>query len=118
MSDYADGIRERLFERVNQAWDRDKMIAIYNDCDGERRAFRGAVRRNYQTYGLDPMTIIMLVQMAIRLYIWAKENGFLSKISDEDAMGCPSIKTLFDEASDTSEGQMLEADEDQDDEEN
>ena len=116
MSEYAEGIRERLFERVNQAWDRDKMIAIYNDCAGERRAFRGAVKRHYKTYGLDPMTIIMLVQMAIRLYIWAKENGFLSKISDEDAMGCPGIKVLFDEASDTSEGHTLDEDKEYDDE--
>ena len=102
MSEYTDGIKARLFERVNQAWDRDRMVSIYNQVGGERRAFKQAVRSHYKTYGLDPMTIIMLVQMAIRLYIWAKQNGFLSSISESDAMTVPSVAVLFSEASDNS----------------
>ena len=113
MSEYTDGIRARLFERVQKAWDRDKVISIYNDCGGERRAFRAAVKAHYRTYGLDPVTIIMLVQMAIRIFIWAKENGFLSSISESDAMTCPSCEVLFAEASDSSQGHTL-SDEDDD----
>jgi hypothetical protein len=102
VSEYTDGIKARLFERVNHAWDRDKMVSIYNQVGGERRAFKQSVRSHYKTYGLDPMTIIMLVQMAIRLYIWAKDNGFLSSISESDAMTVPSVAVLFAEASDGS----------------
>lgn len=31
-----------------------------------------------RTYGLDPATILMLLQILIQLWKWAKDNGYLS----------------------------------------
>jgi hypothetical protein len=40
----------------------------------------------------------MLVQMAIRLYFWAKENGFLSAIPQAQYSNAPSAAQLYAEA--------------------
>ena len=40
-----------------------------------KRNFRSAM---VEVYKLDAMTIVVLVQIAIRVYMWAKEQGYLS----------------------------------------
>ena len=88
-----------LFKRCETAWRPDDAIRIYNETGGDRQAFRRAYRQHAKTaYGLDPVTVIMLVQMAIRLYFWAKENGFLSAIPQAQYGNAPSAAQLYAEA--------------------
>ena len=51
----------------------------YDNAKGDariaKRNFRSAM---VEVYKLDAMTIIVLVQIAIRVYMWAKEQGYLS----------------------------------------
>lgn len=51
----------------------------YDNAKGDarvaKRNFRSAM---IEVYKLDAMTIIVLVQIAIRVYMWAKEQGYLS----------------------------------------
>ena len=88
-----------LFKRCEDNWRINDAIRIYNETGGDRQAFRGAYRQHAKTaYGLDPVTVIMLVQMAIRLYFWAKENGFLSAIPQTQYGNAPSAAQLYAEA--------------------
>lgn len=58
---------------------RETALFCYQEANGNtrlaRRSFRSAM---VQVYGLDPMTIIVLVQIAIKIWAWAKEQGYLS----------------------------------------
>ncbi len=88
-----------LFKRCEDAWDHEDAIKIYNEAGGDKQAFRRAYRQHAKTvYKLDPVTVIMLVQMAIRLYFWAKENGFLSAIPQAQYGNAPSAAQLYAEA--------------------
>jgi hypothetical protein len=88
-----------LFKRCETAWRPDDAIKIYNETGGDRQAFRRAYRQHAKTaYGLDPVTVIMLVQMAIRLFFWAKEYGFLSAIPHAQFGNAPSASQLYAEA--------------------
>ena len=93
-------------------WNPRAVSQLYSDSDGNRRAFRRAVRKHYSepSYGLDPATIFLLVQMAIRLYIWAKNNGFLSSIPEDAVVTIPSAPMLMGEITES------DVDESQDDE--
>ena len=59
---------------------RETALFCYQQAGGNarlaRRSFRSAM---VGVYGLDPMTIIVLVQIAIKIWAWAKENGYLSE---------------------------------------
>ncbi len=88
-----------LFKRCEDNWRINDAITIYNRNGGDKRAFRRDFRDHAKTvYGLDPVTVIMLVQMAIRLYFWAKENGFLSAIPQAQYSNAPSAAQLYAEA--------------------
>lgn len=48
---------------------------------GESRSafgFAWKVRQSAKAAGIDPMTIILLIQIAIKIWAWAKENGYLA----------------------------------------
>jgi hypothetical protein len=49
------------------------------------------LRKKYKAYGLDPMTIMVLIQIAIQIWKWAKDNGYLSAISPDNALTCPEF---------------------------
>ena len=88
-----------LFKRCEDAWDHEDAIRIYNETGGDKQAFRRAYRQHAKSvYKFDPVTVIMLVQMAIRLYFWAKENGFLSAIPQAQYGNAPSAAQLYAEA--------------------
>jgi hypothetical protein len=88
-----------LFKRCETAWRADDAIRIYNETGGDLKAFKRAYRQHARNvYGLDPVTVIMLLQMAIRLYFWAKENGFLSAIPQAQYSNAPSAAQLYAEA--------------------
>lgn len=99
-------------DKASQAWNPRAVSQLYSDSDGNRRAFRRAVRKHYSeaSYSLDPATIFLLVQMAIRLYIWAKNNGFLSSIPEDAVQTVPSAPMLQSEITES------DVDESQDDE--
>lgn len=99
-------------DKANQAWNPRAVSQLYSDSDGNRRAFRRAVRKHYSepSYALDPATIFLLIQMAIRLYIWAKNNGFLSSIPEDAVQSIPSVAMLQSEITES------DVDESQDDE--
>ena len=69
-------------ESWQQKFDQHRETALfcYHQASGNtrlaRRSFRSAMM---QVYGLDPMTIIVLVQIAIKIWAWARENGYLSE---------------------------------------
>lgn len=52
----------------------------YNEAEGNPFKARQLFRAKTRAYGLDPMTIIMLIQIAIKIWAWAKENGFLKSM--------------------------------------
>lgn len=52
----------------------------FNESEGNPFKARKAFRAKAKTYGLDPMTIILLIQIAIKIWAWAKEQGFLKSM--------------------------------------
>lgn len=62
----------------------------YNECEGNPFKARKVFRQKAKAYGLDPMTIILLIQIAIKIWAWAKEQGFLAQMPVVAAVGEPS----------------------------
>jgi len=85
-----------LQERVSQNWNRDKVIGFYNDVDGDLRAFKRAVRSEFKLRGLDPMTILVLMQLAIKLYFWLKQNNFIKFVPTNAFESAPSLEALYE----------------------
>ena len=71
-----------LFARIRDLAESHKqdIANAYAEAGGDhvkaKRLLRAKLR---DSYGMDPATIFMLLQIAIRIYMWAKENGYLSK---------------------------------------
>jgi len=89
----------RLFpmrDRVKEHWNERDAIECYNEHPKDQVAFRQAYRAKAKTYGIDPMTIMLLLQIAIRLYFWCKEQGFL----DQAPTNVPTFDALFAQSSD------------------
>ena len=82
-------------DKAKANWDPAVAIECYNEQEGDRGHYRYHMREKYKAMGLDPMTIMMLVRMAIMLYFWAKEKGFLSSITEGQAVGAPSADALL-----------------------
>ena len=82
--------------RIKKHWNENDAIRIYNEHPRDQVAFREAYRAKAKTYGIDPVTIMILLQLAIRLYFWCKEQGFL----DEAPTRVPTFEDLFDSAED------------------
>ena len=71
-----------LFARIRDLAEVHKQdfANAYAEAGGDhvkaKRLLRAKLR---DSYGMDPATIFILLQLAIRIYIWASENGYLSK---------------------------------------
>lgn len=78
--------------RVGKYWNEADAIRIYDEHPRDQVAFREAYRAKAKTYGIDPVTIMILLQLAIRLYFWCKEQGFL----DQAPTRVPTFEELFD----------------------
>lgn len=79
-----------------QVWaDRKRHAAIaFNDASGDAHKARRILRAKYRAMGLDPMTIVLLIQIAIQIWAWARENGYLSSIPVEAYGELPSFGEL------------------------
>lgn len=78
--------------RVKKYWSEADAIRIYDEHPRDQVAFREEYRAKAKTYGIDPVTIMILLQLAIRLYFWCKEQGFL----DQAPTRVPTFEELFD----------------------
>jgi hypothetical protein len=72
----------------------------YADADGNTRKARRALRSKLVgVYGLDPATIAMifaLIQLAFKVWKWAKDNGYLSSYDPSDAPTGYILQTAWD----------------------
>ncbi len=72
----------------------------YADADGNTRKARKALRSKLVgLYGLDPATIAMifaLIQLAFKVWKWAKDNGYLSSYDPSDAPTGYILQTAWD----------------------
>lgn len=68
--------------RIRERWDEVKHHAVesYNDAHGDTKQAKRLFRSRAQSYGFDPMTLFVLLQIAIRLWAWAKDNGYLGAV--------------------------------------
>ena len=70
-----------MIAKIRELADEHKGLfaTCYSHQAGDTRLARRMLRTQLkETYGLDPMTIIVLVQIAIRIWAWAKQHGFLT----------------------------------------
>lgn len=63
----------------------------YTENEGSLFGFRRKVRSKSQAMGLDPATILFLIQIAMMIYKWAKENGYLSSLPSEKPLSAPTF---------------------------
>ncbi len=72
----------------------------YADADGNTRTARRILRSKLISfYGLDPATIAMifaLIQLAFKVWKWAKDNGYLSAYDPSDAPMGYILQTAWD----------------------
>ncbi len=72
----------------------------YADADGNTRKARRILRSKLVgLYGLDPATIAMifaLIQLAFKVWKWAKDNGYLSAYDASDAPTGYILQTAWD----------------------
>jgi hypothetical protein len=72
----------------------------YADADGNTRKARRALRdKLVGVYGIDPATIAMifaLIQLAFKVWKWAKDNGYLSSYDPSDAPMGYIMQTAWD----------------------
>jgi hypothetical protein len=72
----------------------------YADADGNTRTARRILRSKLVgVYGIDPATIAMifaLIQLAFKVWRWAKDNGYLSSYDPSDAPMGYILQTAWD----------------------
>jgi hypothetical protein len=70
-----------LFQRIRDLAETHKQdfANAYAEAGGDtvkaKRILRAKLR---ESYGMDPATIFVLIQLAIRIYMWAKQQGYLT----------------------------------------
>ena len=86
----------------------------FEEAGGNTRTARRILRtRLISFYGLDPATIAMifaLIQLAFKVWKWAKDNGYLSSYDPSDAPTGYILQTAWDA------GEFDDGDDDLDDE--
>jgi hypothetical protein len=87
----------------------------FEESDGNTRTARRILRtRLISFYGLDPATIAMifaLIQLAFKVWKWAKDNGYLSSYDPSDAPTGYILQTAWDA------GEFDDGDDDESDDE-
>jgi hypothetical protein len=72
----------------------------YAEADGNTRTARRILRRKLKSvYGFDPATMAMifaLIQLAFKVWKWAKDNGYLSSYDPSDAPMGYILQTAWD----------------------
>jgi hypothetical protein len=76
-----------------QAWLSRKIDAVqaFNDSSGDFNKARKVLRAKYRAAGLDPLTIMLLIQIALQVWKWARDNGYLSRIEKDVVPTMPSF---------------------------
>jgi hypothetical protein len=84
----------------------------YAEADGNTRTARRILRHKLKSvYGFDPATMAMifaLIQLAFKVWKWAKDNGYLSSYDPSDAPMGYILQTAWDA------GEFDDSDDDQD----
>ena len=80
-------------DRIKELKDKLRFAAVeaYNESDGDIEAAMKILRKRRVAYGFDIATAMLLLQLAMMLYKWAKENGYLTEISVVQQEGEPSF---------------------------
>lgn len=83
-------------QRIEELRNRLRNVAVeaYNEVDGDIESARLLLRKKRIAYGFDIATAMLLFQLAMMLYKWAKDNGYLTEISvvqhpDEPTINIP-----------------------------
>ena len=76
-------------------WRRDAK-RHYNACNGDVEAATAAYKEDLRLRSIDPMTIMVLIQLAIKIWKWAKDNGYLSSYNPSDAPTGYILQTAWD----------------------
>lgn len=82
-------IRDRVKELRSKL--RSAAVEAYNEADGDIEAAMKILKKRRVAYGFDIATAMLLFQLAMMLYKWAKENGYLTEISVVAQEGEPSF---------------------------
>lgn len=72
-------IRDRVKELRSKL--RSAAVEAYNEADGDIEAAMKILKKRRVAYGFDIATAMLLFQLAMMLYKWAKDNGYLTEIS-------------------------------------
>jgi hypothetical protein len=67
----------------------------YNAANGDLEAATAAYKEDLRLRSIDPMTIMVLIQLAIKIWKWAKDNGYLTAMPEERLAAEPSTDELM-----------------------
>lgn len=83
-------ILERWEELHNRM--RECAMMAYNEADGDIEHAWRLLRRKRVAYGFDIATAMLLFQLAMMLYKWAKDNGYLTEMPSVVQSGEPRLE--------------------------
>ena len=83
-------IQQRVEEFRNRL--RTVVVDSYNEADGDIESARLLLRKKRIAYGFDIATALLLFQLAMAIWKWAKDNGYLTYISVVAQEGEPTIE--------------------------
>jgi hypothetical protein len=105
-----------LLERLKELGKKHEgdFAQAYAEADGNTRTARRILRHKLKSvYGFDPATMAMifaLIQLAFKVWKWAKDNGYLSSYDPTDAPTGYILQTAWDA------GEFDDGDDESDDE--
>lgn len=67
----------------------------YNAANGDPVAAKKAYEEDLRLRSIDPMTIMVLIQLAMKIWKWAKDNGYLTAMPEERLASEPSTDSLM-----------------------
>ena len=91
-----------LLERLKELGKKHEgdFAQAYAEADGNTRTARRILRHKLKSvYGFDPATMAMifaLIQLAFKVWKWAKDNGYLSAYDPSDAPTGYILQTAWD----------------------
>jgi len=80
--------------RAMVTWRRDAK-RHYNAANGDTEAAKKAYEEDLRLRSIDPMTIMVLIQLALKIWKWAKDNGYLTAMREERLASEPSTDSLM-----------------------
>ena len=80
--------------RAMVTWRRDAK-RHYNAVNGDTEAAKKAYEEDLRLRSIDPMTIMVLIQLALKIWKWAKDNGYLTAMPEERLASEPSTDSLM-----------------------